>query len=180
MAKALSPLPHLPLFGLPPNLSHQGISYTGNRKIKPPFGSTRKVPKMTPTPGRPRPTSPAPSHSLPWHAGPQCGPAVPDRTQWSRPSAKHRRWGRRVPPSFHAGPDELGAVTHTRLRSRYPPFAQCPGPHTTMERHPGPIQEQWAGQTSSQDERSHVGQRRPGIDPLTSSLVLSYSLKKAF
>ena len=32
----------------------------------------------------------------------------------------------------------------------------------------------------SQDERSPVGQRSPGIDPLTSSLVLSGPGKKAF
>ena len=32
----------------------------------------------------------------------------------------------------------------------------------------------------SQDERSHVGQQNPGIDPSTKSLILCYSLKKAF
>jgi hypothetical protein len=49
-----------------------------------------------------------------------------------------------------------------------------------MERHAGPIREKWAGQTSLQDERSHVGQRSPGIESSMTSLVLCDSLKKAF
>jgi len=69
---------------------------------------------------------------------------------------------------------------HLSSWSQQIPFAQCRSPHLTMARHPGPIREQWARQTFSQDEHMHGGQRSPGIDPFTSSLVLCYSVKKAF
>lgn len=62
----------------------------------------------------------------------------------------------------------------------YAPFAHVPRPHATVERQAGPIREQRADQTHSQDELPPVGPRSPGIESSPRSLVLSRPVKKVF
>lgn len=84
-----------------PALGHKRLSRTPDPVPRWHHPSRDEPVGIPPTPSGARPTSAAPSHSLPWRAGPQCGPAVPDRTQWSRPSAKTPPMGKASAPLLH-------------------------------------------------------------------------------